>query len=162
MDRHILSILVENKFGVLSRVAGLISRRGFNIESLTVGPTEDENMSRMTVVVLADDVAFEQIKKQLNKLVSVYKITEMETQNAIMRELVLIKVTAPAEKRGEIAELANIFHARIVDVAKTTMTIEATGDENKLSNLESLLRGYGVREITRTGKIAMRRGSNRD
>lgn len=162
MDRHIISILVENKFGVLARVAGLISRRGFNIESLTVGPTEDENMSRMTVVVLADDVAFEQIEKQLNKLVSVYKITEMEQDNSITRELELIKVNAPAEKRGEIAELAGIFHARIVDVGKTSMTIEATGDADKLANMEDLLRGYGVKEITRTGKIAMRRGSSRD
>lgn len=162
MDRHIISILVENKFGVLSRVAGLISRRGFNIESLTVGPTEDEKMSRMTVVVLADDVAFEQITKQLNKLVSVYKIIEMEIDNAIVRELVLIKVNAPADKRGEIVELANIFHARIVDVGKTSMTIEATGNENKLANLEDLLRGYGVKEITRTGKIAMRRSGHKE
>ena len=158
MSRHILSILVENKPGVLSRVTGLISRRGFNIESLAVAPTEDVNMSRLTAVVCADEVLLEQVTKQLHKLVSVYKINEIADDAAIVRELVLIKVVAPPEKRSEVIEIANVFRAKIVDVANQSLTIEATGDESKLSGLENLLRAYGIKEITRTGKIAVSRG----
>ena len=157
--KHILSILVENKPGVLSRVTGLISRRGFNIDSLSVGPTEDPTMSRITIIVKADDVAYEQITKQLHKLVSVHKITDLTNDSAIERELVLFKVNAPAEHRSEIIEIANVFRANIVDVGKSSLTVEATGDEGKLKGMEDLFRAYGIKEITRTGKIAMSRNS---
>lgn len=158
--RHIMSVLVENKPGVLSRVTGLISRRGFNIESLSVGETEDPTKSRLTAVVHADDVAYEQISKQLHKLVSVHKITDLTHDAAIERELVLFKVGAPPEKRGEVIEIANVFRAKIVDVGKTSLTIEATGDEDKLDAMKDLFRAYGIKEIIRTGKIAMSRSSN--
>ena len=156
---HILSVLVENKSGVLSRATGMISRRGFNIESLTVAPTEDETLSRMTIIVEADEVGFEQITKQLHKLISVHKITDLTNDNAIERELVLFKVNAAPERRNEIIEIANVFRAKIVDVGKSSLTIEATGDENKLKGMEDLFRAYGIKEITRTGKIAMSRNS---
>lgn len=158
-ERHILSVLVENTPGVLSRVVGLISRRGFNIESLTVGPTEDPTKSRVTVIVLADEIACEQITKQLHKLISVHKITDLTNDAAIERELVLFKVNAPGEKRGEIIEIANVFRAKIVDVGGSSLTIEATGDESKLKAMEDLFRAYGLKEITRTGKIAMSRNT---
>lgn len=157
--RHVLSVLVENKPGVLSRVTGLISRRGFNIESLSVGPTEDPTMSRLTAVVFADDIAFEQITKQLNKLISVRKINDLTDDDAIERELVLYKLNAAPEKRNEIIEVANIFRAKIVDVGATSLTIEATGDSSKLKGLEDLFRAYGIKEIVRTGKIAMSRNA---
>ena len=153
--RHILSVLVENKPGVLSRVTGLISRRGFNIESLSVGPTEDPTMSRVTAIVKADDVSY----KQLHKLISVHKITDLTNDAAIERELVLFKVNAAPERRNEIIEIANVFRAKIVDVGRNSLTIEATGDENKLKGMEDLFRAYGIKEITRTGKIAMSRNS---
>ena len=159
MMKHILSVLVENKPGVLSRVTGMISRRGFNIGSLTVAPTEDENLSRMTIIVEADDVGFEQITKQLHKLVSVFKISDLTEDDAIERELVLFKVNAAPERRSEIIEIANIFRANIVDVGKTSLTIEITGSEDKLKGIEDLLRAYGIKEIIRTGLIAMSRGS---
>ena len=143
--KHILSVLVENKPGVLSRVTGLISRRGFNIESLSVGPT--------------DDVAYEQITKQLHKLISVHKITDLTNDAAIERELVLFKVNAQPDRRNEIIEIANVFRAKIVDVGRSSLTIEATGDESKLKGMEDLFRAYGIKEITRTGKIAMSRNS---
>ena len=154
--KHVLSVLVENRPGVLSRVTGLISRRGFNIESLSVGPTEDPTMSRVTAIVLADDVAYEQITKQLHKLISVHKITD---EGAIERELVLFKVNAAPERRSEIIEIANIFRAKIVDVGKSSLTIEATGDDAKLRGLEDLLRAYGIKETVRTGKVALSRSS---
>lgn len=157
--RHILSVLVENKPGVLSRVTGLISRRGFNIESLTVGPTEDPTMSRVTAIVFADDVAIEQITKQLHKLISVHKITDLSKDDAIERELVLFKVHVQPERRNEVIEIANIFRAKIIDVGKSSLAIEATGDENKLKGMEDLFRAYGLKEIIRTGKIAMSRNS---
>ncbi len=157
--KHILSALVENKPGVLSRVTGLISRRGFNIESLAVGPTEDATKSRVTAIVNADEVAYEQITKQLHKLISVYKISDLTNDNAIERELVLFKVAASPERRGEVVEVSNIFRAKIVDVGKNSLTIEATGDEAKLKGLEDLFRAYGIKEIVRTGKIAMSRNA---
>lgn len=159
MNKHVLSVLVENKPGVLSRVTGLISRRGFNIESLSVAPTENPHMSRLTAVVQADEVAYEQITKQLNKLVSVYKLSDLTNDDAIERSLVLYKVAASAEKRGEIIEIANVFRANVVNVGRTSLTIEATGSEHKLEGLENLLRSYGIKEIIRTGLIAMPRGS---
>ena len=154
-QRHILSVLVENKPGVLSRVTGLVSRRGFNIESLSVGQT----LSRLTIIMIADDVAYEQITKQLHKLISVHKITDLTQEQAIERELVLFKVHANPERRSEIIEIANVFRANIVDVGKSSLTIEVTGTESKISGIEDLLRAYGIKEIIRTGIIAMSRGS---
>lgn len=156
---YLLSVLVENRPGVLSRVTGLISRRGFNIESLTVAPTEDENLSRMTIIVEADEVGFEQITKQLHKLISVYKISDLTYEDAVERELVLFKVQSTPERRHEIIEIANVFRAKVVDVGKNTLTIEATGAASKLDAMEDLLRAYGIKQLTRTGKIAMARGS---
>lgn len=150
--KHILSVLVENKSGVLSRVTGMISRRGFNIESLTVAPTEDSTMSRLTAIVNADEVGYEQITKQLHKLVSVYKITDLTDEDAIERELALFKVSAPPDRRHEIIEIANVFRANIVDVGKNSLTIEATGDESKLEAMEDLFRAYGLKQLVRTGK----------
>lgn len=155
--RHVLSALVENEPGVLSRVTGLISRRGFNIESLSVGPTDDPAISRMTIIVHADDVSYEQIAKQLHKLVSVHKIVDLTDEGAIERELVLYKVEAPPERRGEVIEIANVFRAKIVDVGSTALTIEATGDTQKLNGLEELFASYGIKEVARTGLIALPR-----
>ncbi len=157
--KHVLSVLVENKPGVLSRVTGLISRRGFNIESLSVGPTEDPTLSRLTAIVNADDIGYEQITKQLHKLISVHKITDLTDEGAIERELALYKVNAAPERRNEIIEIANIFRAKIVNVGRTSLTIEATGDDAKLKGLEDLFRSYGIKETVRTGKIAMSRHS---
>ncbi len=157
--KHVLSVLVENRPGVLSRVTGLISRRGFNIESLSVGPTEDAALSRVTAIVMADEVAYEQITKQLHKLVSVYKITDHTGEGAIERELVLFKVVAPPERRGEVVEIANHFQAKIVDVGRATLTVEAVGDETTLKSLEDLFSTYGIKEIVRTGKIALSRSN---
>ena len=157
---HILSVLVENKSGVLSRVTGMISRRGFNIQSLSVAPTEDATLSRMTIIVEADEIGFEQITKQLHKLVSVYKISDYTDTDVVERELALFKVLAAPERRNEIIEIANVFRANIVDVGKNTLTVEATGTASKLDAMEDLFRGYGIKQLTRTGKIAMSRGSH--
>ncbi|MDI6816967.1 MAG: acetolactate synthase small subunit [Actinomycetota bacterium] len=156
--KHILSVLVENKPGVLARVSGLFSRRGFNIDSLAVGPTEDADISRMTIVVDADDVKLEQITKQLYKLINILKISDLDPSDAVERELVLIKVNAPPNMRPEIVETANIFRANIIDVSKSTLTIEITGTSNKIQALEDLLRPYGIKELVRTGKVALARG----
>ena len=155
--KHVLTLLVDNKPGVLQRVVGLISRRGFNIETLSVGPTENPALSHITLVALGDQVAFEQIIKQLHKLVPVHKITDLSAGGAIVRELALFKVKAPADKRGEIIEICNIFRAKIADLGTDSLTIEITGDEGKLQGLEDLLRVYGIKEIVRTGKIAQAR-----
>ena len=156
--KHILSVLVENKPGVLARVSGLFSRRGFNIDSLAVGPTEDADVSRMTIVVDADDVKLEQITKQLYKLINILKISDLDPHDSVERELVLIKVNAPPNMRPEIVETANIFRANIIDVSKSTLTIEITGTSNKIQALEDLLRPYGIKELVRTGKVALARG----
>jgi len=156
--KHILSVLVQNKPGVLARVSGLFSRRGFNIDSLAVGPTENPEVSRMTIVVDADDVKLEQITKQLYKLVNILKISDLDPRDSVERELVLIKVNAPPNIRGEVLETANIFRANIVDVSKSTLTIEITGTATKIQALEDLLRPYGIKELVRTGKIALARG----
>ena len=158
-SKHVLSVLVQNESGVLSRVIGLISRRGFNIDSLSVGPTEDPTRSRITIIVDADTEAYEQIVKQLNKLVCVYKLQDLTNDAYIERELVLFKVCAPAERRSEVIEVANLFRASIVDVGASSLTIEATGSQSKLEGLEELLAAYGLKEITRTGKIAISRNS---
>jgi acetolactate synthase-1/3 small subunit len=157
--QHTISVLVENKPGVLTRVASLFARRGFNIDSLAVGPTEDPTLSRMTIVVSAEDTPLEQITKQLHKLINVIKIQDLDPKDMVDRELVLFKVNAPADKRHEIIEVANVFRANVVDVGRNSMTIEATGAAEKLTAMEDLLRAYGIKELARTGKIALSRGS---
>lgn len=158
MKKHVLSVLVENHSGVLSRVSGLFSRRGYNIDSLSVGETEDPKISRMTIVADADEYTLEQIKKQLNKLVDVIKIIELKEEHAIYRELALIKIAATKENRAEIIEIANIFRAHIVDVASESIVIEATGDQGKISALSNMLMPYGIKEVIRTGLTALERG----
>lgn len=158
MKKYVISALVENRAGVLSRVSSLFSRRGYNIDSLSVGETEDSTVSRMTIVTKADEATFEQIKKQLNKLVDVIKIIELKENTAISRELALIKVTAQKTTRAEIIEIANIFRAHIVDVAKESLIVEATGNQSKITALTSMLEPYGIKEIIRTGLTALERG----
>ncbi|MCO5383545.1 acetolactate synthase small subunit [Methanosarcina sp. Z-7115] len=156
--KHTLAILVENKSGVLFRVASLFSRRGYNIDSLAVGVTEDPEISRMTIVVHGDDHVLEQVTKQLNKLIDVIKVLDIGGDEAVERELALIKVSADVNNRAEIIQIANIFRARIVDVAPKSMTVEVTGDESKIQAIEKLLRQFGIKEMVRTGKIALVRG----
>jgi acetolactate synthase-1/3 small subunit len=158
MPQHTLSVLVENKAGVLTRVTSLFARRGFNIDSLAVGVTEDPTLSRITIVVGGEDTPIEQVTKQLHKLINVIKIQDLDSADMVDRELVLYKVNAPAERRHEIIEIANVFRAKIVDVGKNTLTIEATGASDKLDAMEDLLRTYGIKELARTGKIALSRG----
>lgn len=160
-QNHIISVLVENKAGVLAKISGLFSRRGFNIESLAVGPTEDEKMSRITIVVNAETHSMEQVIKQLYKLINVIKIQELDPSNIVERELVLIKVSADNNTRAEILEIINIFRANIVDVAKKSLIIEITGNSSKIQGLEDLLKPYGILELIRTGKIACSRGSKK-
>lgn len=159
MTKHVLSVLVENQSGVLSRIAGLFSRRGYNIHSLSVGETQDPGVSRMTIVVDASDQILEQIKKQLNKLVDVIKILELEGETSVYRELALVKVTTQKETRAEIIEIANIFRARIIDVADASLMVEATGDQGKLTALINMLEPYGLKEVIRTGITALERGN---
>ena len=156
---HTLSVLVENKPGVLARVAGLFSRRGFNIDSLAVGPTEVEDISRMTIVVDAETQSIEQITKQLNKLVHIIKIVELSEDEAVTRELWFVKVAAEGRTRGEVIELAEVFRAKVVDVDVDAVTLEATGSTDKLNALVRLLGPYGIRELVRSGTIAVGRGS---
>jgi len=156
--QHTLSVLVENKPGVLTRVTSLFARRGFNIDSLAVGVTEDPTLSRITIVVGGEDTPIEQVTKQLHKLINVIKIQDLSQADMVDRELVLYKVNAPAERRHEIIEIANVFRTKIVDVGKNTLTIEATGAVDKLAAMEDLLRAYGIKEMARTGKIALSRG----
>jgi acetolactate synthase I/III small subunit len=156
---HTLSVLVENKPGVLTRVTSLFSRRGFNIDSLAVGPTEDPTLSRITIVVRAEDTPIEQITKQLHKLINVIKIQDLDPAESIDRELVLFKVNAAPERRHEIIEIANVFRAKIIDVGRNSLTIEATGSADKIEAMEDLFRAYGIKELARTGKIALARGA---
>ena len=159
MAQHTLSVLVENKPGVLTRVTSLFARRGFNIDSLAVGVTEDPTLSRITIVVGGDDTPIEQVTKQLHKLINVIKIQDLDAGLMVDRELVLFKVSAPPDRRHEIIEIANVFRTKIVDVGKNSLTIEATGAADKLTAMEDLLRAYGIKELARTGKIALSRGS---
>lgn len=155
---HTLSVLVEDKPGVLARVAALFSRRGFNIESLAVGATEIKDMSRMTIVVSVEDTPLEQITKQLNKLINVIKIVEQDDDNSVARQLALIKVRADAGTRGQIVEAANLFRARVIDVSPESLTIEATGTQDKMDALLRVLEPYGVREIVQSGLVSLARG----
>lgn len=159
MAKHILSVLVENHAGVLSRVAGLFSRRGFNIDSLAVGVTENPDVSRMTIVVDGDEYVVEQVSKQLNKLIDVIKIKELDKSESVSRELALIKVTATTTTRAEIMQIVEIFRAKIVDVSKNTLTIEISGGTDKVGALEDMLKQFGIKEIVRTGTIAIERGN---
>jgi acetolactate synthase-1/3 small subunit len=156
--KHTLSVLVENKPGVLARVAALFSRRGFNIESLAVGATETKNMSRMTIVVSVEDTPLEQITKQLNKLINVIKIVEQEDDNSVSREIALIKVRADAGTRGQIVEAVNLFRARVIDVSPESLIIEATGTPAKFEALLRVLEPYGIREIVQSGLVSLSRG----
>jgi acetolactate synthase-1/3 small subunit len=155
---HIISVLVENKSGVLAKIAGLFSRRGFNIESLSVGPTENEKISRITIVVNVDEDSIEQVTKQLHKLINVLKIQKLSPEQSIQRELVLIKVNTENKSRAEILEIANIFRANVVDVTKNSIILELTGAESKINAFEELLKPYGILEFVRTGMIACARG----
>jgi len=155
--RHTISVLVENHPGVLARIAGLFSGRGFNIDSLSVGVTEDPTVSRMTVVVNGDDFVVEQIGKQLNKLIDVIKVVDLTQEEHVDRELVLIKVGADPTTRSEIMQIADIFRAKVVDVGAKSLVIEATGDGDKLKALTDLLRRFGIKETARTGRIALAR-----
>ncbi|HEY3607923.1 MAG TPA: acetolactate synthase small subunit [Pseudonocardiaceae bacterium] len=158
MSKHTLSVLTENKPGVLARVAGLFSRRGFNIESLAVGPTEHPDVSRMTIVVSVDELPLEQVTKQLNKLVNVIKIVELEPAIAVQRELLLVKVRADATVRSQVLETVQLFRAKVVDVSPEALTIEATGTADKLDALVRMLEPFGVREMVQSGMVAVGRG----
>ena len=159
MTRHTLSVLVENKPGVLTRVAGLFARRSFNIHSLAVGPTEHADISRITVVVDVDALPLEQVTKQLNKLINVIKIVELEEKGSVQRELLLVKVRADATQRSGVLEVVNLFRAHVVDVVPEAVTIEVTGGPEKLQALLVALEPYGIREIVQSGTVAIGRGS---
>jgi acetolactate synthase I/III small subunit len=160
MKPHTLSILVENRAGVLSRVTGLFSRRGFNIESLAVGTCEEPGMSRITIVCIGDDAEIEQVMKQLNKLIDVIKVSDLTGNERVERELALIKVaTEPGTGRNEVIQIAQIFRAQIVDVGTKTLILQIVGNTEKIDALETILRQYGVKEFVRTGKIGILRGS---
>lgn len=159
MSRHTLSVLVENKPGVLARVASLFSRRGFNIESLAVGPTEIDDISRMTIVVNVEDSPLEQVTKQLNKLINVLKIVELDTESSVQREIMLVKVRSDNESRSSILETVQMFRAKVVDVAPDALTIEATGNNDKLTALLKVLEPFGVKELVQSGMVAVGRGA---
>lgn len=157
--RHVLSVIVENKPGVLARIAGLFSRRGFNIDSLAVGTTEKPEFSRITLVVTGEDLVIEQITKQLYKLIDTYKVTDLTTVKHIEREMLLVKVSINASTRSEALEIVNVFRGKIIDVSDKSITVEITGDYEKNEGFLSLLKKFGIIEIVRTGTIAIQRGT---
>jgi acetolactate synthase-1/3 small subunit len=159
MSKHTLSVLVENRPGVLTRVAGLFARRAFNIHSLAVGPTEHEGISRMTVVVDVDELPLEQVTKQLNKLINVIKIVELEPAASVQREMLLVKVRADLQTRTHVLETVELFRARVIDVAPDAVTIEATGSPDKLEALLKVLEPFGIRELAQSGLVGIGRGS---
>jgi acetolactate synthase-1/3 small subunit len=159
MSKHTLSVLVENKPGVLARIAGLFSRRGFNIDSLAVGPTEHADISRMTIVVNVEESPLEQVTKQLNKLVEVIKVVELDGPASINRELLLVKVRADAQTRGAVLDAVQLFKAKVVDVAPDAVTIEVTGNGDKLADFLRVLEPFGIRELVQSGMVAIGRGS---
>jgi len=159
MSRHTLSVLVENKPGVLARVASLFSRRGFNIDSLAVGATEHPEISRMTIVVNVEELPLEQVTKQLNKLVNVIKIVELDPSASVQRELLLVKVKADLDTRSHVLETVQLFRAKVVDVASDAVTIEATGTADKLEALIRVLEPFGIKELVQSGMVAVGRGS---
>jgi acetolactate synthase-1/3 small subunit len=157
--RHVITLLVENEFGVLARIAGLFSGRGFNIESLGVAETLDPTVSTMTIVTRGDDQIMEQVMKQLNKLVSVIKVVDLIDKDFVEREMILVKIAANPETREEILRVVDIFRAKVIDVGAKTYTIEVTGDEKKINAILTLLKPLGIKELVRTGRVAMIRGS---
>lgn len=159
-NKYILSVLVENHAGVLSKVTGLFSRRGFNIHSLAVGVTHDETVSRITIEVSGDEQTVEQISKQLNKLIDVIKIKTLKGNEAVKRGLVLVKIKTGSKNRSEVVQLAEVFRAKIVDVSQTTVTAELTGSDSKIDAFLEILEPFGIEEIARTGMIALERGAN--
>ncbi len=159
MSRHTLSVLVEDKPGVLARIAALFSRRAFNIESLAVGPTEHPDVSRMTIVVDVEGTPLEQVTKQLNKLVEVIKIVELDPAQSVNRELVLVKVAATAESRGQVLDTVQLFRAKVIDVAPDAVTIQITGNSGKIADFLSVLAPFGIRELVQSGQVAIGRGS---
>ena len=159
MSRHTLSVLVENKPGVLARVAGLFSRRGFNIDSLAVGPTEHPQVSRMTIVVNVEESPLEQVTKQLNKLVEVIKIVELDPAQSVARELLLVKVRAEGPTRGQVLEIVQLFKAKVVDVATDAVTVQVVGNTDKLGDFLKVVEPYGIRELVQSGLVAVGRGS---
>ena len=159
MSKHTLSVLVEDRPGILARTAGLFARRGFNIHSLAVGPTEVAGISRMTVVVDVDELPLEQVTKQLNKLISVIKIVELEPASSVQRELMLVKVKADLQTRTHVLETVALFRAKVIDVAPDAVTIEATGNSDKLDALLKVLEPFGIRELVKSGMVAVGRGA---
>ena len=159
MRRHTISLLVENRFGVLARIAGLFSGRGYHIDSITVGESSESGTARMTIVTHGDDMIIEQILKQLNRLVDVLRVVDLTDKSFINRELALIKVNANQTNRPEIVQISEIFRAKIVDISQKTLTMEATGNEDKIDAIIGMLRPFGLREVSRTGRIAMSRDS---
>jgi len=157
--KHTIAVIVENKSGVLTRIAGLFSRRSFNIESLSVGATDNPEYSRMTISVEGDEEVLEQVIKQLSKLINVIRVSELEASESVERELAIIKVSADKESRSEIMQIVNIFRAKIIDVSQRSMIIEVTGDEEKIDAIVQLLRQFGIKEMARTGKVSMVRGA---
>ena len=157
--KHTISVIVENKPGVLTRVAALFARRGFNIESLAVGVTEDPQVSRMTIVAEGDERDLEQITKQLYKLIDTLKVFDLPSEKSIEREMMLLKVAANDKNRQDITQIVEMFKGKVLDVAESSLTVEITGDENKISGAEKLLSRFGIKELVRTGKIALQRGS---
>ena len=156
--RHIISILVENKFGALARIAGMFSGRGFNIETLNVGPMIDERFSRITATIVGDSDALDQAMRQVNKLINVIEVTEYSSGQATERELIMLRVTAPAAVRSEIMQVCDIFRAKIIDVAAESVNIEMTGNANKINGFLNLIEPYGIIEMARTGNLALKRG----
>ena len=156
--KHTLSVLVENKPGVLARVAELFARRGFNIESLAVGTTEKPDISRMTIVVDVEEHSLEQVRKQLHKLINVIEIVDLDPETSVAREMVMVKIKVDAESRSEVIEIVDIFRGNIVDVSRESIIVEVTGNASKLRAFEDLARPYGIRELVRTGKVALPRG----
>jgi acetolactate synthase I/III small subunit len=157
--KHTIAVIVENKSGVLTRIAGLFSRRSFNIDSLSVGATDNPEYSRMTITVHGDRDVLEQVIKQLSKLINVIRVSELEAGESVERELAIIKVNADKESRSEIMQIVNIFRAKIIDVSHRSMIIEVTGDEEKVDAIVQLLRQFGIKELARTGKVSMVRGA---
>lgn len=155
--KHTISLLVENSVGCLVRIAGLFSGRGFNIDSISVGSAEEPGLSRMTIVTNGDDQVIEQITKQLNKIVDVIKVTDLTDVSHVNRELALIKVSAAADKRSEIMQIVDVFRGKIIDISPNTLTIEATGSEDKVEAIISMLRPFGLKEVARTGRVALKR-----
>ena len=156
--RHVLSALVQNTPGVLAQVSGMLATRGFNIDSLAVGETEDPELSRMTFVVHGDDAVLDQVRKQLDKLITVVQVEDISSQNYVERDLMLIKVNAAAQQRNEIALLVEMFRARVVDVSSTNVMVEISGQESKIEAFIDLMRPYGILQLARTGRIALVRG----